>query len=308
MPEKIPVIFGPTASGKSQLAIDLAKRHGGEIISADSRQIYKGMDIGTGKLLPGERQGIIHHLIDIINPDRIFSAAEFVFESGHIIKGILKRGRLPVIAGGTGFYIKALIDGFTEIPHGNSEIRANLRKEIKTEGKEKQYEYLCSIDPKSGVDIHPNNIQRIIRAIEVFETTGIPFSDFKNIPRIKPLSEYKFILFFINVHREKLYNDINNRVDEMERNGLFKEAAGLAEKWGTNSPGLKTIGYREIADLYLSGKKTHEQTIDLIKRNTRKYAKRQVTWMRHAFENKGTAIDSSASQREKFALVKRCIS
>ena len=274
----IVVIAGATASGKTLLSVELAKRLSGEIVSCDSMQIYKGMDIGTAKPKREEMQGIPHHMIDILEPSQNFSVADFCNMARSIISDIANRGNLPILAGGTGLYIDSLINNidFAE-ETDKSGIRDELFLIAEKEGKEAVYEILLKIDPEYAKIVHPNNLKRVIRAIEFYKTTGMTVTEHNKLTKT-PI--YKSVCFCIDWDREALYNRINERVDKMIEDGLEQEAKTLYEIYGRqNFTAFAGIGYKEFLD-YFEGRKTLSEVIDEIKQGTRRYAKRQLSWFR----------------------------
>lgn len=275
MKPKIVIIIGPTAVGKTNYAIKLAKAKNKEIISADSMQVYKNMDIGTAKPSKKEQQGIFHHLLSIKKPDESWTVADFISECRKKIKLILKKGKLPIVVGGTGLYINALLQGFSfPIIEADPEYRKKLYKQDSL----KLYEKLNQIDPAAAKKIHPNDKKRIVRALEVFHKTGKPISQAQNK---NPLSkEYDIQIKFLDLPREKLYERINQRVDNMIKKGLINEVKKLKAKgYDKNFPSMQGLGYKEILD-YLDNKTTKEAAIDLIKQKTRNFARRQLVWFR----------------------------
>ncbi len=272
------IVAGATASGKTALSIELAKRLKGEIVSCDSMQIYKGMDIGTAKPTKAEMQGIPHHMIDILEPSQSFSVAEFCDMARTKISEIAKREKLPILTGGTGLYIDSLIENidFAE-ETGNPDIRNELFALSEKEGKDAVYEILLKIDPEYAKIVHPNNVKRVIRAIEFYKTTGMTVTEHNKLPKT-PI--YKYAYFCIAWDREVLYDRINKRVDEMIESGLCDEARTLYEKYGrANLTALSGIGYKEFFD-YFEDKKSIDEVIEEIKQGTRRYAKRQLSWFR----------------------------
>ena len=274
------ILIGPTAIGKTALSINLAKKLNGEIISADSMQIYKLMNIGTAKITIDEMDEIPHHLIDIVYPDEEFTVADYKRNSIDKIIDINERGRLPIIAGGTGLYINSLVYNlnFTEV-EPNEEIRANLESLGEKYGNEYLHRKLSNIDKTSADKISPQDKKRIIRALEIFEITGIPMSDQnKNFREYN--KDYNLTMVGLNMDRQKLYNRINLRVNEMLEEGLIEEVSSLI-KMGYNKElvSMQGIGYKEIIE-YLEGNSTLEEAIELLKRKTRNYAKRQITWFK----------------------------
>ena len=269
------VIAGPTASGKSEISIAACRKLNGEIISADSMQVYRHLDIGTAKPKLPQLREIRHHLIDIRDPDEDFNAGDFKRLSEKAIEAILGKGKLPVVIGGTGLYIRALVDGLCDCPHENRELRKKLLGLAKQGDGSAVHEYLRKVDPDSAKKIHPNNTLRIIRALEVYELSGKPIS--KHHERTKKTG-YNFIMFGIKRKRELLYGRIDNRVAEMLKAGLLDEVRGLLDKgYGGQLKPMQSIGYRQAVS-YLNGEYDYETMFSLIKRDTRRYAKRQLTW------------------------------
>ncbi len=273
------VVAGPTASGKTSLGIQLAKLYDGEVISADSMQIYKGLDITTAKPTKEEMCGVPHHLISVINQEDSFSVADYVKLAREKISEISSRNKLPIIVGGTGLYISSLIDNisFDNVITDDS-VRQKLIEESKRIGNEAMLEKLRQIDPETAEALHPNNITRIIRAIEVYEVSGIKFSENKVLSRIEE-SPYSACMIGLSFEdRQKLYDRINMRVDIMMKNGMLEETREVYD-----SKHLKTahqaIGYKELVP-YFEGCTTLEECIDKIKQESRRYAKRQLTWFR----------------------------
>jgi len=272
--KRIPVIAGPTASGKSDLAYSLAERFEIEIISADSRQIYKYLDIGTAKPSVDILKKISHKLISVINPDERYSAAQFAETASLYISEIFCKKRLPVIVGGTGLYIKALFDGMFECPEKNDDLRRALEKKSNSE----LFDYLNKIDPESCVKININDKKRIVRAIEVFETTGESISKLKTAT--SPATEFKPFYFIMERDRKDLYNRINCRAEKMIKNGWIEETQNILNMgFQKNCPAFEGLGYKDIIE-YLDKKQELPQTIENIKMFTRRYAKRQMIWFR----------------------------
>ncbi len=278
MEKKALAIVGPTASGKTKLSLIVAEKINGEIISADSRQIYKYMDIGTAKPSIEERKRIKHYFIDELNPDEEFNAGLFGEKGREIIEDIFSRGKVPIIVGGSGLYIKSLINGFFEGPGAAWELREILYRKAKEFGNDVIYEELKRVDPASAEKIHPNNLKRVIRALEVYYITSKPMSQLQQM--MKPNIGFKTIQVGLNWDRKKLYKRIEERVDEMIKNGLIEEVKKLRELgYDKNLNSLQTVGYKEVFD-YLNSLISYERMIYLIKRNSRRYAKRQLTWFR----------------------------
>jgi len=271
------IIAGPTASGKTGLAVLLASLYNGEIISADSMQVYRRMDIGTAKPALEERGGIAHHMIDMVEPDEGFSAARFASLALEKIREMHGRGKNPFVAGGTGLYIKALTRGIFNGPEADPALRARLEEEAEKHGSARLHERLREVDPAGAAAIHPNNRTRVIRALEVYELSKKPISEFQREHAFsdEPLQTLKIGLM---LEREELYERINARVDAMMANGLLEEARGLLE--AGCSPSLKPmggLGYKEMVD-HIEGRCALDEAVEKIKMNTRRYAKRQMTW------------------------------
>ncbi|QEA30692.1 tRNA (adenosine(37)-N6)-dimethylallyltransferase MiaA [Secundilactobacillus malefermentans] len=280
--EKVLAIVGPTAVGKTALSIELAKKYHGEIISGDSMQVYRGLDIGTAKVTAQEKQGIVHHLIDIRNIDERFSVADFVSLSQKLISEINRRGHLPIIVGGTGFYLNALLDGLTlggDSYDQNETVRNKWREFAAQNGHEALWQKLHKVDPEAAAKIPVSNERRIIRALEVFERTGKKISS----QEIKPDSRYDALVIGLNTEREVLYNRINQRVDLMMKAGLEQEARTLFTEGGFNFQAGKGIGYRELFP-YFEGKAPLIDAVNDIKLDSRHYAKRQLTWFRNKLD------------------------
>ncbi len=279
---KIPVIVvaGPTASGKTDLAIDIANAVGGEIVSADSMQIYKYMDIGTAKPTKEERKKCPHYLIDFVDPRVEFSVADYVGVAHARIEDIVSRGKIPVMCGGTGLYINSVIDDVEFGEYENDmKLREELREIAEKDGGEKLIEMLREFDPVSAERLHPNNLKRVIRAIEFFRISGVPISEHQEETKKKE-SRYEPIMFLIDRPREELYERINRRVDVMIETGLVDEVKSLLNKGFTRDlNSMQGIGYKEII-AYLEGEIPLEEAIDRVKQNSRHYAKRQLTWFR----------------------------
>lgn len=277
--KNIIIIAGPTASGKTKLSVDLAKAINGEIISADSMQIYKGMDIGTAKIRKSEMDGVVHYLVDDIEPDERYTVSDFKTRAEEYIEDIIRRGKVPIIVGGTGLYINSILYELN-MKNGetNFEIRNKLEELAKVKGNVFMHEKLKEIDPISSERIHPNNVKRVIRAIEVFETTGKLFSDQYDFRKLN--DKYNPIYFCLTMDRKKLYNRINMRIDMMLEEGLIEEVKTLINNgFDIKLPSMQGLGYKEIIS-YLNDEITLEEAIYLLKRDTRRFAKRQLTWFR----------------------------
>jgi len=284
------VLAGPTAAGKTELSLKLAKRLNAEIISADSIQVYKHMDIGSAKIPEREMEGVPHHLIDFLEPTESFDVAGFVSRAKAAIKDIRSRGRLPLIVGGTGFYLHALIyDNDFSDGASDPEYRAELEKEALDPAND-LYERLRLIDPASCDAIPPGNVKRVIRALEYFHVTGERISDHNKKEREKE-SPYDLKFFVLTLPRKILYERINRRVDIMLEKGLFEETRNLIDMGvKPEMTSMQGLGYKQ-AYLYLTGKYTKDEAIDAIKKETRHFAKRQLTWFRK--EKKAVFIDKS---------------
>ncbi len=277
---KVIVVIGPTSVGKTRMGVQLAKELDGEIISGDSMQIYQGMDIGTAKVTKEEMEGIVHHLIDVKSPDEIYSVKDFQDEVRYWIDDISRRGKIPIIVGGTGLYIKAALYDYE---FSDSEIDHDVFKEkYKDFSNEQLYEHLQSIDEKSAQQLHFNNRQRVLRAIEIFELTGQKKSDM--IDKQEHVCLYNAYFVGLTIERQKLYERINQRVDIMIQNGLENEVKHLYDLgYHRHMQSMKAIGYKEWFD-YFDGEKEYEDVIELIKKNSRNYAKRQYTWFKNQFD------------------------
>ena len=277
MKARVLVICGPTASGKSELALRLARALDGEIVNADSMQVYRGMDIGTAKATPEQREAIPHHLINVVNPDQPFSAADFAAAADAAIRDITARGRRTIVVGGTGLYIRALLKGLVDSPGGAEEFRQGLHAEALGSGNQALLERLRQVDPEIAAQLHPNNLLRIIRALEVHHLTGIPLSRYQQAHGFSE-ERYRSLQIGVRVERSLLYSRIDDRVERMLDEGLLDEVRGLlAAGYDTGLKALRSIGYKETC-AYLAGECGLEQARQLIKRNTRHYAKRQLTW------------------------------
>lgn len=275
---KIIVVCGPTGSGKTSLALTLAGRFPIEVISADSRQVYRLMDIGTAKATAEELAIVRHHMIDVIDPDQEFSVAAFVDQARPLINEITARGHIPCVVGGTGLYIRALLGGLADLPHGDDSLRRRLHAREEIEGAGTLYRELQKIDPIAAESIHPNNIVRVVRAIEVFTLTGKRMSELKNAHRFGQ-NNYDVIKFAYDFPREDLFARINARTLQMFDDGLVAEVEMLVKKYSFSLKSLQTLGYREVLR-YLKGEISAEQMVSDVQKFTRHYAKRQLTWFR----------------------------
>jgi tRNA dimethylallyltransferase len=303
--QKLIVLIGPTAVGKTKLSIELAKKFNGEIISGDSMQIYKGMDIGTAKISPEETEGIAHHLIDIKEPDESFSTAEFQELVRSKISEISSRGKMPMIVGGTGLYIQSVIFDyhFTEAP-SDQVFRRSLENEAETFGQEYLHGKLKEVDPLSASRIHPNNVRRVIRALEIVHCTGKTADELQQ--NQSPELLYDTALIGLTMDRDLLYNRINFRVDQMMEQGLLEEVQYFYKKGLRDCQSIQAIGYKELYD-YLDGRISFEQAIGNLKQNSRRYAKRQLTWFRNKMDVEWFDMSVSNDAEKKFAEISNFI-
>ena len=282
--KKLVVLTGPTAVGKTNLSIELAKRIGGEIISADSAQVYKYMDIGSAKIKPEEMNGIPHYLIDELEPSEEFNVVVFQQKAKQYMQKIYERGHIPILVGGTGFYIQAVLyDINFSVDDDNHQIREELENLAREKGPEFMHEELRKIDPASADAIHANNIKRVIRALEYYKLTGQKISEHNEEQRQNE-SPYDFSYFVLNDHRNLLYERIDKRVDEMVTEGLVEEVKHLKEMgYDRSYVSMQALGYKEIFS-YLEGEISLEEAAYIIKRDTRHFAKRQITWFKREKE------------------------
>jgi tRNA dimethylallyltransferase len=279
--KKIPliVIQGPTASGKSRIAMNLAEALDSSIISADSRQVYKYMDIGTAKPSSDDQNKIKHYLVDIVKPDEYYNAGSFAVDAVKIIKQISDKKKIPIVCGGTGFYIKALLEGIFKAPEIPGDIRKDLRKSIIEKGTEYFYNKLTEIDPESAARINENDSNRILRALEIYRTTGKTITQLWKEDTIEE-KNFQTVNILVTENRGLLYNRINDRVDTMIDRGLLNEMEDLMKKgYKKTDPGMNSVGYKEFYP-FLAGDAEIDECIDKIKQNTRNFAKRQFTWYR----------------------------
>jgi tRNA dimethylallyltransferase len=277
---KVLIIGGPTASGKKKLALLAAEQFNGEIVSADSRKVYRHLDIGTAKPSAEDRTRVPHHLIDVVNPDEPFSAGEWVRRASAAVHDILKRGRLPILSGGTGFYLRAFREGLSEGIAPDTERRAALEKRRKENGPESLYAELVRVDPERAAELHEHDTVRVIRALEIRYGTGATHREIGKRERV-PGGEYDYRSYALDMERTVLYRRINQRVDGMVREGLVEELRSLlAMGYSRELVSLDTVGYKEWIPL-LDGEAGFESCLDAVKRDTRRYAKRQLTWFRN---------------------------
>ncbi len=298
--EKVIVICGPTASGKTGLSIELAKRVNGEIVSVDSMQIYQEMDIGTAKPTKEEQQGIKHYLMDFISPEDRYSVADYKRDAKQAIKKILEKGKTPIVVGGTGLYVDSLI---YEIEYPNIEFdevyRQELEQRVETEGLENLYEEAKKIDPIAIQKISANDEKRILRILEIYHATGKTKTEQEIDSRKNPV-EYDYQVYALKWDRELLYERINKRVDLMLEQGLLEEVKGILERHEKFPTAMQGLGYKEVVEFF-KGNTTKEEMIEKIKMETRRYAKRQMTWFR---KNKQTIwLDGQASIAKNIEII-----
>jgi len=279
MKPKIVIVLGPTAVGKTELALAVAPKVNAEIVNADSQQVYRYLDIGTGKPSKPERERVRHHLIDVVNPDEDFNAARYRQLAAASIDEIHKRGAKVLVSGGTGLYLKALTGGLFSGPSQDTELRANLEREIAQIGLAALYDRLIAIDPGANTKIHPNDRQRIIRALEVYQRTGRPLSEWQNEHRFQE-EAFQVLKIGLARARAELYDLINRRSESMIRAGLLDEVRGLMERgYELDLKPLRSVGYRQMGEV-IEGIKGLPEAIAEMKQETRRLAKRQLTWFR----------------------------
>jgi len=281
--DKVPVICGPTGSGKTAIALEIARKIPIEIVSADSGQMIRTLDIGTAKPTKKEQKQVRFHLINIIDPGENYSAFKFIEDADLAVSEILSRKKLPVIVGGTGLYLKGLTEGVFDIESDNPEIRRQLENEMEKLGAAAMYNKLKNVDPEEASKIHLNNKVRVTRALEIYHLTGLPKSKLVKTGRHKK-SQFNYLFFCLLPPRAKLYERINSRVDQMIRDGLLDEINAITTAGETELvQKMNVIGYNELFE-HINGNFTLEQAVLLIKQNSRRYAKRQFTWFRHQIE------------------------
>lgn len=280
MKKPLLILTGPTAVGKTALSIALAKQVGGEIISADSMQVYRGMDIGSAKIRPEEMDGVPHYLIDLLDPKEEFDVVRFAGHAKKAMEEIWSHGHIPILTGGTGFYIQAVLYDIDFTEHGNdSGYRQELEELARKEGAAALHRQLETVDPASAALIHENNLKRVIRALEYFRETGEPISAHNEKEREKA-SPYAFCYFVLNDDRQRLYERIDRRVDQMLADGLLEEVKRLKEQGCTRGlVSMQGLGYKEILS-WLNGEISFDEAVYILKRDTRHFAKRQLTWFR----------------------------
>lgn len=278
---KVVAIGGPTATGKTALSVALAQHFDGEVISADSMQIYHGLDVGTAKVTPQECQGVPHHLVDILDPETPFSVADFVSAADACIRSITAAGRLPLVVGGTGLYITSLLNGMDFAPEkGDPSIRQKLEQQAEAEGKEALYRELQAIDPEYAATVHPNNLPRVIRALELYRNTGRLMSEQRRQAR-RSEPPYRSLCLCLGYRdRDLLYRRIDERVDRMRDSGILDEARVVYDHRDTYRTAAQAIGYKEFFP-YFDGAQSLDACLDRLKQASRNYAKRQLTWFRH---------------------------
>lgn len=300
------VLLGPTAVGKTRLSLELAEALGAEIISGDSMQVYRGMDIGTAKIGAAEMNGIPHHLIDIHDPQEAYSVAEFQEQGARLIEEISERGKLPFIVGGTGLYIESLCYGFRfSEAVADEAFRKEQEAYAEAHGAEALHARLAAVDPASAERLHPNDRRRIIRALEIHHQTNVPLSD--SLASQKKESPYDLCLIGLTMDRQILYKRIEDRIDQMLAEGLVAEVQGLLEKgYGRSLVSMQGLGYKEIA-AYLEGETTLAEAVVLLKRDTRRFAKRQLSWFRHMKEIQWVDVLESRNFSENFEKIRDII-
>jgi len=300
MDKKLIVIAGATATGKSAAALELANMVDGEIISADSMQVYKYMDIGTAKPSKEDLALVKHHLVDIVEPDYSFNAAVFADMAKSAIDDVIARGKQPILVGGTGFYINAVIynnDFLINTTEKSSELREELYKRYETASPEEIFEDLVKIDPEYAITTHANNVKRVLRAIEYYTETGEKFSSYNGRNKANRQNAYDFSMFVLNRDRAKMYDAINIRVDKMMGNGLFEEVKALLDMgYGEGLTSMQGLGYKEIC-AYFNNLVTVDEAVENIKLGTRRFAKRQITWFKNQSEGIWLDIDDYKDSR-----------
>jgi len=304
LPMPLVVIAGPTGIGKTQVALELAELFDGEIIGADSMQIYRRMDIGTAKPTPAEQMRVPHHLIDLRNPDEDYSAADYARDAAATIRAVQARGKLPLLVGGTGLYIDAVLSGIFAGPGRDDALRQTLHTQIATQGKLAVYQQLEAVDAATARRLHPNDVARVIRALEVYNLTGMPISTHQ-ATATAPIAQFDACLIGLTTAREVLYQRIDRRVEQMLEDGLIAEVAGLLQQgYHAELKPLKSLGYKEIVG-FLAGEFDRAAAVTLIQRNTRRYAKRQLTWFRKYAAM--SWISRSCDERAPAPTVAQCV-
>jgi tRNA dimethylallyltransferase len=302
IPVTVPVILGPTAVGKTSCAVRIGKELGLEIVSCDSRQVYKRMDIGTAKPSPAELAAVKHWMVGIVEPSERYSAFRYAQDASRIIRERAREGAAVVLCGGSGLYFQALSGGIGPQVAADPDIRRRYADMAALEGRETVWERVKAVDPATALSSHAGNLARNIRALEVFETMGVPLSELKK--HAVPPQDLRFRILVLNIPRQELYERINNRVDEMVKRGLWDEFRSLRNLgYDRTSPGLGCLGYKELFDVEDKKVDLHS-AIERIKQNTRHYAKRQLTWLRHQVD--GVEIDMSDDNG--MSEIRRCVS
>ncbi len=305
---KILAIVGPTASGKSALAEALALRLDGEIVSCDSMQIYRGMDIGTAKPTEADRRRVPYHLIDIAEPDEDFSMVAYLAAAEEAVWDILSRGRLPIFCGGTGLYLDAFLRGIPESPGSDLQLRAELEALAAEHGKEYLHRELAAVDPESAAATPPGNLRRVVRALEIYRLSGVPKSEWDRRSREQPLRYDATVLGLCYEDRALLYGRIEQRVEQMLREGLIDETARLLEQgvFARSRTAAAAIGYKELLP-YLAGEGTLADAVALLKMATRRYAKRQITWFSAKDYIRPLQMDADGKTREFEEIVNNAL-
>ena len=302
MLEKIIAVVGPTASGKTALAIEIAKEFNGEVVSCDSMQIYKHMDIGTAKPTIEEQQQVKHHMIDIVEPYENYSVAEFTKRARECIDDVIARGKVPVVAGGTGLYFDSIVENvvFPDIPN-DPKFCDEMYEMAELCGNQAVHDLLAQKDPQAAAKIHPNNLRRVIRALEICHVTGRTFTAVNADSKHEPI--YDALIFGLDIEREFLYDRINRRVEQMIAEGLLEEVQGLKDMGiDRNTTAMQAIGYKEFLE-FLDGKSTFHEAVDKIKMESRRYAKRQLTWFRR---NSGINWVEPKNDEELAKIFQKC--
>lgn len=306
--KKIPllVVCGPTATGKTALGVSLAREYGGEVVSADSMQIYKGLDIATAKPTTEETEGVPHHLISAIDMGESFSVADYVRLAKEKISDVHARGKLPILVGGTGLYINSLIDSVSfDSADTDGSVRKRLTEEAEIFGNEAMHKRLAAVDPETAEAVPPQNIVRIVRALEVYELTGMKFSDYKRENKGTE-SDYRLCMIGLNYRdREKLYRRINERVTKMAENGMVEECRAVYENKRLGTV-CQAIGYKELIP-YFNGEADLEECLDKIRQSSRRYAKRQLTWFRRDYRINWIYLDDFTNFDEIIEICKKTI-
>ncbi len=299
------VIAGPTAAGKTEVALALAHRLPAEIVSADSRQIYRGMDIGTAKPSAAQLGQVPHHFIDIRNPDEWYTAGEYGRAARGVVGEIMRRGKTPIVVGGSGFYLQALLEGFSVALPSDLRLRAQLQQRLQDEGAPALHRELAQIDPAAAARLHPHDGHRIVRALEVHRLSGVTLTELQQRASEPPAFRYRF--FCLTLERHRLYARINRRVLGMLEAGLLEECRQLlARGYSPHLNALQTVGYQE-AFQFLNGEISHEEMVTLIQRHTRQYAKRQLTWFRRRPHCEWLEIQESDLPERASELILRAI-